>query len=80
MSANQIRSIYNHCDFTAAVALGENETVIGCIDAYMPGEDSVTIALLQPTMGVLFIGVWMLVAHIVVGDRRTGKRQENISH
>jgi len=39
-----------------------------------------TIALLQPTMGVLFIGVWMLVAHIIVGDRRIEKRRKNTSH
>jgi hypothetical protein len=35
-----------------------------------PGDRSMTIALLQPTMGVLFVGVWVLVAHIIVGDRR----------
>jgi hypothetical protein len=29
-----------------------------------------TIAFLQPTMGVVFLGVWVLVAHILVGDRR----------
>jgi hypothetical protein len=38
--------------------------------ALIPGDRSMTIALLQPTMGVLFVGVWVLVAHIVVGDRR----------
>jgi hypothetical protein len=36
----------------------------------IPGDDSMTIAMLQPTMGVLFLGVWVLVAHIVIGDRR----------
>jgi hypothetical protein len=38
--------------------------------ALVPGEDSMTIAFLQPTIGLIFIGVWVLVAHILVGDRR----------